>query len=786
MREKDFEILEFYKFLENLSEFTSNEKTKRKIYELKPTKDEFSLKSKIKETEEFINILNYEGYFPLTEYPDIEKSLDLLKIEDSILSSQEIKNIGTVYYISREIRNFLSPHIKNTEILIKHFKNLYPSREVERIINDSIDNSGSIKDSASRDLSRIRKDIKEIERKVISILESMVNKHSYSDIIQDRIVTIRKNRFVIPVRQNFSSKIKGIIHDRSSSGQTIYLEPENVVELNNKLSDLKIKEKIEIRKILKFLTGILRDKYNQIYSNFEKIIYFDLLYTKYKFAREFNAVFPEIEDEILLKEAKHPLFLFNKKDFKPLDIIVNKDKKGLIITGPNTGGKTVTLKTLGILSLIFQTGIPIPVSEGSKIPVFDNIFADIGDLQSIEQDLSTYSAHIQNIKEIVEKVDEKSLVLLDELIPGTDPDEGSAIGIGILKKLKKKSSFILVTSHFKQIKMFGLSDDYFEIASVGFDKNTLSPTYKIYYKTVGQSMAFFIAEKLGFDKEILEDARQYLDESSLKMEEVIETLENYKSAYEREHEELLKLKKEVEENRKKYKKLVKELEEKKKEKWVKELKEVEDYVNNIRKEGYEIIQKIKTNPSGKDLERFILDKKQNISSILEEKYENNKKENIEINIGDKVKFKGKNTVGEVVSVREEKANVSFNGLKMWVKLSDLEKVDEEKNQAKKITKKFNVSKTRIKVSPEIKLIGKTREEAIAELNDYLDRAVLEGLSTIRIIHGYGSGVLRKAIREHLKNLPYNISFEDAPYHEGGMGVTIAHIKWNIYYLEIIQ
>jgi DNA mismatch repair protein MutS2 len=774
LREKDFSTLEFKKFLENLSEFSPNEITKKEILNLKPTKDEFSLKNKIKEAQEFIDIANYEGYFPLTEYPDITESLNLLKIEESILSAVEIRNIATIFSISREIKNFLSPHIRNTEILIRRYKSLYPSRETERIVNDSIDSSGSIKDSASRDLTRIRKDIKEIERKVVSILENMVHKHAYSDIIQDKIVTIRKNRFVIPVKQNFSSKIKGIIHDRSSSGHTIYLEPENVVELNNKLSDLKIKEKLEIRRILKFLTNILRDKYNQIYSNFQNIVYFDLLYAKYKFSKKFGAVFPQISEEIYLKDAKHPLFLFAEKEFKPLDIIIEKDKKGLVITGPNTGGKTVTLKTLGILSLIFQTGIPIPVSDESKIPIFDGIFADIGDMQSIEQDLSTYSAHIQNIKEIIEKVDDKSLVLLDELIPGTDPDEGSAIGIGILKKLKEKNSFILITSHFKQIKMFALSDSYFEVASVGFDKKTLSPTYKIYYKTVGQSMAFYIAEKLGFDRNILEEAKQYLDESSLKMEEVIESLENYKSAYEKEHQQLLKLKREVEENKRRYEKLLKELEIKKREKWVKELKEVENYVNNIREEGYRIIQKIKENPSGKDLEKFILEKKQAVSEILEIEKQNDEFED-EINIGDKVKFKGKNTVGEVISVREEKANVSFNGLKMWVKISDLQKVDEEKEE-KKFKKKFNVNKTRVRVPSEIKLIGKTREEAIAELNDYLDKAILEGLSTVRIIHGYGSGILRKAIREYLKNVPYKISYEDAPYHEGGMGVTIAHLK----------
>ncbi len=418
---------------------------------------------------------------------------------------------------------------------------------------------------------------------------------------------------------------------------------------------------------------------------------------------------------------------------------------------------------------MFQSGIPVPVSDGSKIPVFDGVFVDIGDMQSIEQNLSTYSAHIENIKKILTNVSDKSLVLLDELIPGTDPDEGAAIGIGILKKLKEKNAYTVITTHFRQIKMFALSDGYFEVASVGFDKKTLSPTYTVHYHSVGESMAFYIAEKLGFDSSVLEEAKKYLSETSIELNKAIRTLEEYKTRYEKEHEELLKLKLELSSEKEKYEKLTKELEEYKKEKWKKAVKEADEYISKLREEGYRILKEVKESKSGKELEKFIKEKKSSIEEFILE--EEDKKE---INIGDIVKLKGKGMKGEVISVRENKANVNFNGIKMWIRISDLEKVEEDKKERKEI--KFNIKKQTKKIQkPEVNLIGLTKEEAIRKLSDFLDKAILEGFSTVRIIHGYGSGILRKAVREYLDTVPYRIKYEDAPYHEGGMGVTIAHI-----------
>jgi DNA mismatch repair protein MutS2 len=460
--------------------------------------------------------------------------------------------------------------------------------------------------------------------------------------------------------------------------------------------------------------------------------------------------------------------LLNNKNFSPIDLILEKEKRAVVITGPNTGGKTVALKTLGLLSLIFQTGIPVPVDEESETTIFENIFVDIGDYQSIEQNLSTYSWHISNIKEILENTNDKSLVLLDELIPGTDPDEGSSIGIGILKFLKDKKSYTVATSHFKQIKLFALSDDYFKVASVGFDKEKLSPTYKLTYNSVGQSMAFYIAEKIGINKQILETAKEYLKKEDLSLNKALEELENLKNLYEKENEKYKKLVKELEEEKLKYKKLNEELEKLKKEKWKESITEIKEFVKSIKKEGYSILEEIKTSGSGKEIEEFNKKVMSKINSLKEEREETSD----EFEIGDKVKLKGKNTIGEIISVRENRVNVNFNGIKIWVDINELEKIY-EKNEKPKT--KFHIKKTKTNIKNEINLIGLTKEDAIKKLSDYLDNAVLEGYSQIRIIHGYGAGVLRKAVREYLDTCPYKIKYKDASYSEGGMGVTIAEI-----------
>ncbi|WP_297888876.1 endonuclease MutS2 [Sulfurihydrogenibium sp.] len=764
MRERDFEAIEYNKFLQLLSGYSHNDLTKKVLVNLKPFDNPDKLHKEIKKTEELFSLYIKKGYLPLTEYPDISESLKIAVIEDSILSTKELFDIATLLKVVKEIKSFIE--INQVEALKSLYHNLTPLKELEKAIIDSIDNTYSVKDNASTDLSKIRNQIKEVEKQINNLLENFLNKSAYEEAIQERIITLRRERFVIPIKYNYVGKIKGIIQDRSSSGNTVYIEPFEVVPLNNKLSDLKLQEQIEIRRILKFLTDLVRSKIEFIKKSFETVLEFDILQVKVRYAKEFNCTFPKEDKNLKLYNAKHPIFLLKNKPFNPIDILL-ENKKGLVITGSNTGGKTVFLKTAGLLSLLYKTAIPIPVAENSTIKLFDKVFIDIGDYQSIEENLSTFSYHIKNIKEILTLSNENSLILFDELIPGTDPDFASALGIAILDYVKEKGSYVIASTHLKKVKMYVLNSDYYRIASVGFDKETLQPTYKIYYDTVGESMAFYIAEKLGLPQKILQTAKKYVEEDVLKFQDLATNFSKLISKYEEEIKQIQALKNQLQEEKEKYEKLVQQLEKDKKERWKESLKDIQKYLENVKKEGYEILKQVKEEKSGSKLEKFIKTKKIELESMQKEEVKEEFKE------GDTVRIKGKNQKGYIISIREDKANVDFGGLKVWINLSNLEKVKEDKKEENKSLK---VSKPHSQIMPSINLIGKTKEEAIKELEKYIDNVILQGLTTFKIIHGYGTGVLRKAVREYLDRLPYKIRYEDAPYHEGGMGATIVYLE----------
>lgn len=763
MEEKDLANLEYNKFLELLSEYTQNSHTKHIIRSIRPQKDRNILEKEINKTQELIDIFMQEGYFPLSEFPDIRESINLLSIEDSVLFPKDIYEIGVVLRIVKEIKNFLQGRVLNH--LKPLFKELYPLRELEKLIFDSIDSSYTVKDEASYDLRKIRKEIKEIESKISSTLEKLINSKDYEDALQERFITIKRDRFVVPVKYNFVSRVKGIIQDKSSTGQTVFVEPLEVVNLNNRLIDLKLQESIEIRKVLKFITDMLRTKREFLKKNFDTLAELDVLAVKARFAVKTGSVFPKISEKFYLKKAVHPIFILKQKEFKPLDIDFS-DKKGLLITGSNTGGKTVALKTAGLLALLFQSAIPLPVAEGSTIPVFDGIYIDIGDSQSIEENLSTFSAHILNIKRIIPKLTPHSLVLFDELIPGTDPDFASSLGVAILEKVKSKGSFVVATTHLRKIKLYGVNQSYFRVAAVGFDRENLLPTYELIYDTVGESMAFYIAEKLGLDEDIIQKAKELTEESVLNFEEIVNNLNKVILEYSQKLKILEEKERQLQKELETYRELVSQLEKDRKQKWKESFRDIEEFIDSLRKEGYEVLRQVKEEKSGKPLETFIKTKRYQLSQVLPEK-----EVKAEFKEGDTVRIKNKPQTGSILQIKDKKAKVDFGGLKIWVDLSELERVEEP---PKKVEVK--VSAERPKVKPEINLIGKTKEEAIKELESYLDKALLSGIKTFRVIHGFGSGVLRKAVREFLDRQPFKVKYEDAPYNEGGLGVTVVHLE----------
>lgn len=763
MEERDLINLEYYRFIDLLSDFTPNQPTKNLIRSIKPSGNVEVVKREVGKTQEFINILKENGFFPISEFPDITQSLNLLSIQDSILFPKDIYEIGVVLKIVKEVKTFLQE--KQLNFLKPILRELYPLREIEKLIFDSIDSSYTVKDSASFDLKKIRKSINQTEEKISSVLERMISSRDFEEILQDRFFTIKRDRFVIPVKYNFASRVKGIIQDKSSTGQTVFVEPIEVVNLNNQLLDLKLQESIEIRKILKFITDNLRSKVEFIKKSYNCLLELDLLYTKGKYAVKTNSTFPSISDKLHLKEAYHPIFKLKGKEFVPIDVNFS-DKRGLIITGSNTGGKTVALKTVGLIALLNQSGIPVPVSEGSSLPVFDGVFIDIGDSQSIEESLSTFSAHIVNINRIVSSISEKSLVLFDELIPGTDPDFASSLGIAILNKIKKIGSYTIATTHLRKIKLYALKEEFFRLAAVGFDKESLSPTYEIIYDTLGESMALDIARRLSLDEDILQEAISLTDKELLSFEDTVNSLNNLIKEYSQKLKALQEKDRELQNQIQKYKELSERLEKDKKQRWKESLKEIDQFIESIRREGYRVLEEVREEKSGKALESFIKTKRYQLSKTYQEETVQG-----EFKEGDKVKVENKPQVGVILQIKDNKAKVDFGALKLWVGLNQLVRVEDQKED-----KKVQLSVERPKVIPQINLIGKTREEAIRELQDYFDKVILTGLTTFKVIHGFGSGVLRKAVREFLDRQPVKVRYEDAPYHEGGLGVTIVYLE----------
>lgn len=763
MEERDLVNLEYDRFMGILSDFTPNRPTKDLIKFLKPLKERKSIEEEVGKTKEFIGILREDGFFPLSDFPDISESINLLAIEDSVLFPKDIHDIGTILKITKEVKTFLQG--KQLNYLKGLLRELHPLRELEKLIFDSIDQSYSVKDSASFDLRKIRRSIKETEERIATLLERLISSREFEDVLQERFITIKRDRFVIPVKYNFASRVKGIIQDKSSTGQTVFIEPIEVVNLNNQLLDLKLQESIEIRKILKFITDNIRAKKEFIKRSFRSLVELDFLHSKGKYAVKTNSTFPDISERVLLKKAYHPIFKLKGKSFVPIDIDFS-DKKGLVITGSNTGGKTVALKTVGLIAALTQSGIPVPVSEGSTLPIFDGIFIDIGDSQSIEENLSTFSAHIININRILRSITSDSLVLFDELIPGTDPDFASSLGIAILKKIKEIGSYVIATTHLKKIKVYTLKEQFFRLAAVGFDKETLEPTYQIIYDTVGESMAFHIAKKLSLDSQVLEDAMSITDRELLNFEDTVNSLNSLITEYSNKIRSLEEKERELQAQLCRYRDLSEKLERDRKGRWKESLKEIDQFIESIRQEGYRALKELKEEKSGKPLESFIKTKRYELSKLIEEEVPEEK-----FGEGDRVRVENRPQVGVVLQIKDKKVKVDFGTVKLWVSSNQLKKVEDFNPE-----RKVSVSVEKPRISAQINLVGKTREEALKELQDYLDKAILSGITTFKIIHGFGSGILRKAVREFLDRQPIKLKYEDAPYHEGGLGVTVVHLE----------
>ena len=781
MNLKTLEKLEFNKICDILKSYTLTYIGKNFAENLKPLTSKKEIEKAQKQTTEGSILLYRKGSIPMSEIEDITSHIKKLN-SGLFLSIKQLLDLKKILNISSNLKDyFTSTEIDMSEFVNLEglFNNLYINPSIEKELDKAIIDENTLSDDASTELKNIRKSIRSKEQEIRNKLNSFLN----SKYVQENIITMRNGRFVIPVKNEHRQDVKGFIHDISSSGSTVFIEPISIFDLNNDLNNLRNEENIEIEKILQKLSSLFFNIIPSIENNVNLIGLIDFIFAKAKYSNSLDATEPIINDEkyINLLNAWHPLL--NKNQAVKNDIPIGKDYNSLIITGPNTGGKTVTLKTAGISMLMAMSGLHITAKEGSSVYVADNIFADIGDDQSIADSLSTFSSHMTNIANILKEATENSFILIDELGSGTDPVEGSSLAISILEKLNSLNALTLSTTHYPEIKHFALVTDGFENASVEFNIETLSPTYKLLLGVPGTSNAFAISRKLGISEEIINRAKEFIDTDKINIEELLTNIYEDKRTIEFEKQKTLDYSKEIEKLKSSLEFDVSKLEKEQKEIINKAKDEARNILISAKEDANDIIKELEKSSSNKESNKLRnkLNEKIDDLSVIE-KTNNSSKESISIDSltpGITVFVRKLNQEGTILSVsKDKKIQVSLGLGKMYFDISDLELV--KKSSSKKQTQNRDYSNRKEfkakSISAEINVIGQNVDEACLEIDKYLDNCALSGLASIRIVHGKGTGALRSGIHSFLKAHPHVKSFRVGTFGEGEMGVTIVELK----------
>lgn len=787
---KHAKTLELDIVLQRLSEEAVSPLAKDRLSELAPVNDYSQVEKLLRETENAYILMSKFSAPSLYAAAEVPSILERCKI-NSTLSIKELLTVADLLRVIRTAKEWRSncQGVKDMEI-DGYFEMLFPNSHLETRINSIIKSEEEIYDKASPALYDIRRKKVSCASKVKDILEKIV-RGATAKYLQEAIVTQRDGRYVVPVKIEYKGEVKGIVHDTSSTGSTVFIEPMSVVEANNEMRVLELKEAEEISRILTELSVEVAEFSDTIKKSFEGIISLDMIFAKARYAFKIGASVPKLnkDGKIFLKRARHPLIA--QKKAVPVTVGVGENYDTLVITGPNTGGKTVTLKTVGLFCLMTMCGLMIPVDDGSTVSVFDRIFADIGDEQSIEQSLSTFSSHMVNIVKILEECNSNSLVLLDELCAGTDPIEGASIAKAVLMELKEKGAKIVATTHYPELKVYALDTDGVENAACEFDVKTLRPTYRLVVGIPGSSNAFAISKRLGLSEKIIETAKEQLSSEDIRFEKLARKLEYERKKAEDERLSATRLRSEIEQSKKRYDNLENELKLKQQKIIDESRQRANDIINDARTKSAMLINELEevkktfnADNASKNLEEARKLYNRSIKE-LEEKadpIENNVKgEKLKAppKIGDTVIIMSFNKDATVVDVNEKgkKAQVVSGSMKMWV---DFDGLALKKGANKKeIPKTRNVtgikSRAERSVSAEIDIRGMASDEAVLELDRYIDSAVLSGVTTVRIIHGKGTGVLRKAVHSYLKGHKSIKSYRLGVFGEGEMGVTIAEL-----------
>lgn len=793
MNQKALETLEYKKIIAQLKREMGSAASAKLADELTPLTSEKIIKEELRSTTEAVDLIVRKGPLPTGGLYDIREALLLAKKSGS-LTMRQLLEVQNVLGISSEVVAFMHDdalpalkYIGEMVDLIVEFTAL------EKEISRCILTEDEMADNASPKLKDIRRSIHQQNQAIKNKLSRIITSSSNKTYLQDAIVTMRDGRYVIPVKQEYRSFFPGMVHDQSKGGATLFIEPQGVVELNNKLRELEVEEQLEIARILAELSSRVAEHYSEIRSNLELLIKLDFIMAKGKLSCKMHASEPKIDvdGELRLISARHPLIEYKKA--VPVDIRIGGDYRTLIITGPNTGGKTVSLKTAGLLVMMAQSGLHIPASHASTLPIFGEVFADIGDEQSIEQSLSTFSSHMKNIVSIIDKASYDSLVLVDELGAGTDPTEGAALAIAILERFYDSGALTMATTHYNELKKYALATSGVENAAMEFDVETLTPTYRLLIGVPGKSNAFEISKKLGLSESVIERASEHIKHGDMEFENVISSIEDDKRKAAADRLDAESMRAEIEERLKKLEEKEKAISEKR-----------ADIIAEAKREARELLRETKSAVKDvqKDLRRLQKSGAHtnlNTGALGKSRRKINEAEDLvsekvikqvnsepvsadTLKIGDRVKLLTIGQNGTILSLPDEKGNLMINigALKVKARLQDLMLINEGKDrkpQAKSSSKYGSLLRSKSSsVSASINVMGKNLEDALADVEKYLDDVYMAGLDMVSIIHGRGGGILKDGIRQMLKRKKYVDSYGAASYNDGGEGVTIVRMK----------
>jgi DNA mismatch repair protein MutS2 len=776
MRPRDLTALEFDQVRSRLADFARSLAGKELCHALVPSVDRVTVARTLDATHQCVRLLDAHGELPLGAFADIRAALRTASHEGFVLDGRSLLDIRSVLEGVRVTRAFLEQRAGAYSQLAHLPEQLSVPSGLLRSLARALDDNGDVTDDASDELASVRRALRHLRDQLTRRLDGLLARPAMADLVADRYVTIRNGRFVIPIRTAAAGQLDGVVQDRSVSGETTFIEPLFAVEMNNRLLMAAKEEEALVRRILADLTDLLRSEHARVTATFAALAEIDALAARARFARHYRCTPPQLNDEeIAIRDARHPVLLFAERTVTPIDLLLPPGKQVLVITGPNTGGKTVALKTLGVLALMAQSGLLIPAAEGSRLPCFEAVYADVGDEQSIERNLSTFSAHIANLTEIIGQRKHPVLVLLDEPGVGTDPEEGAALGIGMIRTLAASDARVVVSTHYVSIKVFALSNERCTAAAVDFDLAALQPRYRLVYHSIGESLALPIARRLGLPEAVLHEAHAARSANARALAAAMSELEASRRRYEERALEAEEHARAASEARREADALLDELRGKRRRVWTDELEAARAFVRSLRDEGRQLLAALERGEAERRTFGRVLQSQE--AAIVEREAAVAHTQPAVVTsasppgVGDQVEVGGQGIRGELLAVNGERAWIQRGSLRFEVPAAALRRI-ERKPQP---TVAMHVAPAPEGTPREISLVGLRAREAIAALDDFLDHATRARHASVRIIHGIGSGALRRAVEDYLATSPYCVGFRAGGLGEGGTGVTVADL-----------